>query len=186
MKAKGFGGQKRARVRPVAGPMINSAHCAIPVRKPRDAAKVGAAQRAALIAPYRRDALPGAPAIGVGLLELRTGVREDRMAKISTPFAMTIAVILIALSAGHADAQSVARIELQPIQTVTLKTQQILTGETKGAPATLAGELRIPKPGSDRLPAGVLIHGSAGGGRNVDTRGKEIQSLGAAAFILHT
>src|SRR6266852_116991 len=36
------------------------------------------------------------------------------------------------------------RIELQPIQTVTLKTQQILTGDTKGAPATLAGELRIP------------------------------------------
>src|SRR6266446_6049308 len=86
---------------------------------------------------------------------------EDRMANMSMPFAMTIAAITIALSGGHAEAQSVARIEIQPIQTVTLKTQQILTGDTKGTPATLAGELRIPKPGSDRLPAVILIHGIA-------------------------
>src|SRR5258708_40102639 len=32
-----------------ARPMINSAHCAIPVRKPRDAAKVGVAQCAEFI-----------------------------------------------------------------------------------------------------------------------------------------
>jgi len=74
----------------------------------------------------------------------------------------------------------------KPIQTVTLKTQQILTGETKGAPATLAGELRIPKPGSDRLPVVVLIHGSGGVGGNVDAWAKEINSLGVAAFILDT
>src|SRR5215468_7367950 len=106
------------------------------------------------------------------------------MANISMPFAMTIAVIAIALSGGHAGAQNVARIELQPIQTVTLKTQQILTGDTNGAPAMLAGELRIPKPGSDRLPAVILIHGSGGVGTNVDTWAKEINSLGIVAFIL--
>jgi dienelactone hydrolase len=111
---------------------------------------------------------------------------EDRMAKMSAPFAMTIAIVTIALSAGYADAQNVARIELQPIQTVTLKTQQILTGDTQGTPATLAGELRIPKPGSDRLPAVVLIHGSGGVGGNVDAWAKEINSLGVAAFILDT
>src|SRR5258705_12378514 len=104
----------------------------------------------------------------------------------STPLATTMAVITIALSGGHAGAQSVARIELQPIQTVTLKTQQILTGDTKGAPATLAGELRIPKRGSDRLPAVILIHGSGGVGGNVDAWAKEINSLGVAAFILDT
>ncbi len=96
------------------------------------------------------------------------------MANMSTPLATTMAVITIALSGGHAGAQSVARIELQPIQTVTLKTQQILTGDTKGAPATLAGELRIPKPGSERLPAVVLTHGSGGVGGNVDAWAKEI------------
>src|SRR5215467_10825340 len=109
---------------------------------------------------------------------------EDRMANMSMPFAMTIVAITIAFSAGHAGAQNVARIELQPIQTVTLKTQQILTGDSKGAPATLAGELRIPKPGSDRLPAVILIHGAAGVTFNVDAWAKEITSLGVAAFIL--
>lgn len=108
------------------------------------------------------------------------------MANMSTPFAMIIAVVTMALSGGYADAQSVARIEIQPIQTITLKTRQILTGDTKGAPATLAGELRIPKPGSDRLSAVILIHGSGGVGANVDAWAKEINSLGIAAFILDT
>jgi dienelactone hydrolase len=108
------------------------------------------------------------------------------MAKMSKPLAISIAAITIALSGSHAGAQNVARIELQPIQTVTLKTEQILNGDTKGTPATLAGELRIPKPGSDRLPAVVLIHGSGGVGGNVDAWAKEINSLGIVAFILDT
>jgi dienelactone hydrolase len=106
------------------------------------------------------------------------------MAKMSASLAMTIAAIVIALSDAQTEAQSVARIEIQPIQTVTLNTAQILTGDMKGAPATLAGELRIPKPGSDRLPAVILIHGSGGVGSNVDAWAKEINSLGIAAFIL--
>ena len=106
------------------------------------------------------------------------------MANMSTPLAMTIVVVTIALSGGHAGAQNVARIELQPIQTITLKTQQILTGDTKGAPATLAGELRIPKPGTDRLPAVILIHGAGGVDSNVEAWAKEINSLGIIAFIL--
>jgi len=97
---------------------------------------------------------------------------------------MIIAAIVIAFSNAKAEAQSVARIEIQPIQTVTLNTPQILTGDMKGAPATLAGELRIPKSGSDRLPAVILIHGSGGVGGNVDIWAKEINSLGIAAFIL--
>src|SRR5260370_37167442 len=105
------------------------------------------------------------------------------MANMSMRFAMTIAVIVTALSGAHAEAQGVARIELQPIQTVTLKTPQILTGDTTGAPATLAGELRIPKPGSDRLPAVILIHGSGGVGRNGDAWAKEMNLVGLAAFI---
>jgi dienelactone hydrolase len=106
------------------------------------------------------------------------------MANMSAPFVMTVGAIVIALSGTGAEAQSVARIEVQPIQTVTLKTAQILTGDTKGSPATLAGELRIPKPGSDRLPAVILIHGSGGVGGNVDVWAREINSLGIAAFIL--
>ena len=74
---------------------------------------------------------------------------------------MAVTIIASAIVFGaQADAQSVARIEVQPIETVTLKTAQNLTGDVKGPPATLAGELRIPKPGSDRLAAVILIHGS--------------------------
>jgi hypothetical protein len=67
------------------------------------------------------------------------------MANMSRSFAMTVAAIVIALSDPHAEAQTVARIEVRPIQTVTLNTAQILTGDVKGAPALLAGELRIPR-----------------------------------------
>jgi dienelactone hydrolase len=108
------------------------------------------------------------------------------MANISASLAMTIAAIVIALSGAQAEAQTVARIEVQPIQTVTLNTAQILTGDMKGRPTTLAGELRIPKSGSDRLPAVILIHGSGGVSSNVDAWAKDINSLGIAAFILDT
>ncbi len=50
----------------------------------------------------------------------------------------------------------------------------------------MTGELRIPKPGSERLPAVILIHGSGGIGRNVDAWATEINSLGVAVFILDT
>jgi dienelactone hydrolase len=108
------------------------------------------------------------------------------MANMSASFAIGITVIAIALAGTQAEAQSVARIEIQPIQTVTLKTAQILTGDMNGTPATLAGELRIPKLGSDRVPAVILIHGSGGVGSNVDAWAHEINSLGVAAFILDT
>jgi acetyl esterase/lipase len=104
----------------------------------------------------------------------------------SGSFAMTIAAIVIAFSDANAEAQSVARIEVQPIQTVTLNTAQILTGDMKGVPATLAGELRIPKPGSDRLPAVILIHGSGGVGGNVDTwPRRSIRSASPPSFWIH-
>ena len=108
------------------------------------------------------------------------------MARIPESLAGVIAAIVIALAGTQAKAQNVAKIEIQAIQTLTLKTAQILTGDTRGAPAMVAGELRIPKPGSDRLPAVILIHGSGGVGGNVDTWAKEINSLGVAAFILDT
>ena len=96
------------------------------------------------------------------------------MVIMSAAFAMIIAAIVITLPNAQAEAQSVARIEVQPVQTITLNTAQILAGDMKGAPATVAGELRIPKPGSDRLPVVILIHGSGGVGGNVDAWAKEI------------
>jgi hypothetical protein len=106
------------------------------------------------------------------------------MANTSALFPLTIAAIVIALSGAPANAQSVARIEVHPLSTVALKSEQILTGNVSGAPVTLASELRIPKPPPDRLPAVLLIHGSGGIFSNVDARAREINSLGVAAFIL--
>src|ERR1700686_3182037 len=63
-----------------------------------------------------------------------------------------------------ARAQAIFRTEIYPVQTVTLSTSDFLLGKKDGKPAMIAGELRIPKPGTDRLPAVVPVHGSGGVG----------------------
>jgi len=96
---------------------------------------------------------------------------------------LTVPLTLICLP-GNLYAQNVFRIEVKPIETVTLKTQQVLTGDPDGKPAVIAGELRIPKPGTDKLPAVILVHGSGGVNAATDRWAQEINSLGVAAFIL--
>jgi dienelactone hydrolase len=81
------------------------------------------------------------------------------------------------------DAQ-VARIEVYPLQTVTLSDQQFLTGIKEGKPTLISGELRIPRPGVDRLPAIILVHGSGGVGANVNDWSQELNKIGVATFIL--
>lgn len=81
------------------------------------------------------------------------------------------------------DAQ-VVRIEVHPLQTMTLTDQQFLTGAKDGKPTLIAGELRIPRPGADRLPAIILVHGSGGVGANVNGWSQELNKIGVATFIL--
>jgi dienelactone hydrolase len=76
------------------------------------------------------------------------------------------------------------RLEMRPVETVTLSTQQLLMGDRNGKPAVLAGELRIPKPGTDKLPAVILIHGAGGISAAHDRWMQEINSIGVAVFIL--
>jgi dienelactone hydrolase len=99
---------------------------------------------------------------------------------------LALAVVLAAtgLASTPLHAQSVARTEIYPIPTVTLNNARFLTGDMSGPAATVGGELRIPKPGSDKLPAVVLVHGSGGVGMNVDAWARELNTLGIAAFIL--
>lgn len=97
---------------------------------------------------------------------------------------MAVAGVIATLVVSPVDAQSIARIEVHAIETITLKTAQVLTGDMQGRPATVGGELRIPKPGMDRLPAVILIHSSGGIGGNVDVWAKEINALGIATFIV--
>jgi dienelactone hydrolase len=76
------------------------------------------------------------------------------------------------------------RIEVRPVETVTLSTQEFLTGSQNGKPAMLAAELRIPKPGTDKLPAVILIHGSGGISRLHERWVQELNSAGVATFLV--
>ena len=76
------------------------------------------------------------------------------------------------------------KIEIYPLKTVTLTDEQFLTGVKDGKPDVIAGELRIPRPGKDRLPAMVLVHGSGGVTGETDIWSHELNKIGIATFIL--
>ncbi len=96
----------------------------------------------------------------------------------------TSAILAGLLFSGFAAAQTIARMELRTFDSVTLSAQQVLTGDTNGKAVTLAGELRIPTPGADRLPAVVLIHGSGGLAAPTARWAQELNSIGVATFIV--
>lgn len=81
---------------------------------------------------------------------------------------------------GHAE---VARVELHTFKSTTLTDQEFLTGKKEGMPVILAGELRIPKLGTDRLPAVVLVHGSGGVSGYVDDWAQWFNAMGVATFV---
>ena len=109
-----------------------------------------------------------------------------------SPIVMSLAVLLclitLALTLAHAQ---FLRIEMHQVVSTTLTDQQFLTGVTEGAPVTLAGELRIPRPGADRLPgiqgsipAALPSSGSPGEARPPSTRASRDSSacMGHAVF----
>ena len=79
--------------------------------------------------------------------------------------------------------QIAARVELHPIQSLTISDQQFLKGDANGKPVTVAGELRIAQ-GAGRLPVVVLIHGSGGIGANIDIWSKEFNEMGVSTFVI--
>ena len=76
-----------------------------------------------------------------------------------------------------------ARIEIHHFVTTTVTDQQFLTGAKDGMPARIGGELKLPS-GTERMPAVILMHGSAGLGANVDRWAKELNDIGVAAFLI--
>lgn len=81
-------------------------------------------------------------------------------------------------------AAQTARIELHPLPTITLTDKEFLTGVRDGKPDLIAAELRIPKPGTEPLPAVVFAHGSGGVGAIVDRWSQELNSIGVATLIV--
>lgn len=94
------------------------------------------------------------------------------------------AAAALALALGPAPARAQLRIQVIPFETLTLTPQQFLLGDAQGKPVTIAGELRLPRGGSDKLPAVILVHGFAGAFMNVDEWARALNGWGVAAFIL--
>jgi dienelactone hydrolase len=99
---------------------------------------------------------------------------------------LIMATTVLATMAVSANAQ-VARLEVYPVSSITLKDSDFLGGRITGQPVTIAGELRIPKPGNDKLPAVVLLHGSGGiggDGSMIAEWSSELNQLGIATFAI--
>lgn len=94
----------------------------------------------------------------------------------------TLLLLALFMAGGQAAAQF--RTEIHPIATHTLGTIDFLTGKTDRPAAVIAGELRIPTFGTDKLPAVLLVHGSGGVGSNVTAWAAQLNKLGIAVFIL--
>ena len=97
---------------------------------------------------------------------------------------LSLGFLLSVLLSAAAQAQGFVRMEMIPIPSVTLSTQQVLTGETNGKPAMLAGQLRIPKGGTDKLAAIIMVHGSGGLSASADHWARELNSIGVAVLVL--
>jgi len=94
------------------------------------------------------------------------------------------AALALVIATPSAMAQPAARTEIRPLASLTQSNAQFLGGGMQGTPVTLAGELRIPKVGTDRLPAVILVHGSGGIGANIDGWAHTLNGMGIAVFLL--
>jgi dienelactone hydrolase len=79
----------------------------------------------------------------------------------------------------------VARIEVHPIESVTVTNQQFLNGDKNGKRVVIGGELQLPR-GEGRFPVVVLVHGSGGVGAREDRWAQQLNGIGIAVFILDT
>ena len=97
---------------------------------------------------------------------------------------VSLFLTLACLAISPSQAQ-VARTEYYSFTSTTLTDAQILSGMKYGPQVALAGQLRIPRPGTDRLPAVILVHGSGGvGGTGSPTEewATDFNKLGIATF----
>lgn len=93
-------------------------------------------------------------------------------------------IALCFIEHAHAD---IDKIEIHPLESSTLTTQEFLLGKKNGKPSIIAGELRLPKTtGKEPLPAVVLLHGSGGIKNNVSEWSEFLNRMGVATFIPDT
>jgi dienelactone hydrolase len=76
------------------------------------------------------------------------------------------------------------RIELRSLQSLTLTDQQFLTGNKKGAPATITGELRLPQGTNGRVPVVIILHGAGGLVASNELWSRILNAIGIATFAI--
>jgi dienelactone hydrolase len=93
-------------------------------------------------------------------------------------------LLLAGLVVLGAEAEA-ARQETYPLPSLTLSDPDFLAGK-KGAQVTLKGRLELPQGESEKWPAVVLLHGSAGRSseRRIEQWAKELNALGIATFFI--
>jgi dienelactone hydrolase len=96
---------------------------------------------------------------------------------------MRLAAVIASIAPGAAAAQSFT-LQLFPIATATVTSEQFLMGSKDGAPATIAAELRTPGTGTEKLAAVVIVHGGVGAGHHEDNWARELNSIGIATLIV--
>lgn len=98
---------------------------------------------------------------------------------------MLLALFLLLAVAGANTAQAqVWKVEFHTFKSWTLTDKEFLSGRKDGKPVTIAGELRIPTPGDDRLPAVVLLHGSGGVSGYMADWAQQLNAIGVATFLI--
>jgi dienelactone hydrolase len=104
--------------------------------------------------------------------------------KSHTRFVQIIAFALaLTLSLAVAPVRAQLRMQMIPFDSVTLSSEQALLGETQGNPVTLAGELRLPKGGTDKVPVVIVVHGVGGLSAKEDEWARALNSWGIGVFI---
>jgi dienelactone hydrolase len=98
--------------------------------------------------------------------------------------AVSVPIMLVALSLPLPAHAQTARIELHAFRSTTLTDEQFLNGAKEGQPVTIAGELRLPRRGKERLPAVVLLHGSGGLSASHARWAEELTGMGIAVFLV--
>jgi dienelactone hydrolase len=104
-----------------------------------------------------------------------------------TRVARTAALTLVL--AGCAMLEPQADLSRGPTGYITFETRtptdpDFLLGKTDAPASRIWGDLRLPSSGPERMPAVVLIHGSAGVGPSMTWWTKELHRLGVATFVV--
>lgn len=96
---------------------------------------------------------------------------------------VVVAATLLLLMGVPSWSQAQLRIEVRPFESMTMTGDAFLRGEP-GKPVVVAGELRIPRPGTDKLPAVIVAHASGGINAGIDRWAQELNTIGVAVFLV--